>query len=149
MKRKTNKAFITELLILFALLIMVITVITAISIKTRGESLKAKELSEAVICAQNTAEITASARDLSEASEMISQMEGAGDLATEGGAVSFTLTSAEKSVYRVVLEAEPEEGPTGVYVREKISVYEPDDEAAEPLYTLETGNYVKNGEETP
>lgn len=149
MNRKTNKAFIVELLALFALLIMVITVITVISIRTRSESMKAKELSEAVLCAQNTAEITAPAADGQEAAGLIEQMDGAEDVSLAGGFVSFLLAPTKADRYRVTVEVELDPGETGIFTTKRINVYAGDKQEGEPLYTMESGNFIKDGEEMP
>ena len=149
MNRKTNKAFIVELLALVALLIMVITVVSVISIRTRNESLKAKELSDAVLCAQNTAEACAGAEDAGQAAELVGMMEGADEVELSGQQVSFLLTPTSRDTYYVTSVLTPEKGAAGTYVSQAVSVFREDSPEGEPIYTLESGNYIEDREEAP
>ena len=53
-KSKSSIAFIVELFLMFAILLLVIVVITQTLMLTRNQSLKARHLTEAVIAAENT-----------------------------------------------------------------------------------------------
>ena len=63
MKAGKDTAFTVELLGLFILLIMVITIISSVFVMSRAHSLQARQLTEAVILAENTAEAASAAPD--------------------------------------------------------------------------------------
>ena len=75
MKKERNIAFIVELLLLFMILLFVIVVITQTFMKSRSQSLYARHLTEAVTLAEEVAEVSASAEDLSEAADRLGAME--------------------------------------------------------------------------
>ena len=135
--KKSNIASVVELFIMFLLLLIVIVVITMACMTARGQSLDAGDLTKAVICAENTAEVTKEAADADEAAELIGQMEGVSDIAVT--ADTLTATQGE---YRIEAILTPEEGDTGTYVDEQINIYLGDGEA---IYQLHTGSYIKEG----
>ena len=135
--KKSNIASVVELFMMFLLLLIVIVVITMPCMTARGQSLDAGDLTKAVICAENTAEVTKEAADADEAAELIGQMEGVSDIAVT--ADTLTATQGE---YRIEAILTPEEGDTGTYVDEQINIYLGDGEA---IYQLHTGSYIKEG----
>ena len=54
--KKRNTVFIVELILLFLLLLLVITVITGTFMRSRGVSVRAGYLTDAVILAENVSE---------------------------------------------------------------------------------------------
>ena len=150
MSRKNNTSFIVELFILFALLITVITVITVTSVRTRSVSEKARTLTGAVICAENTAEMTAGSRTLQEAAGLIRQMEGASAVETGDGVIRFRITDTSGKgrgqSFDVTLRWEDEARGAGYYIEQTIDVCGQDDD--ETVYSLTGGHYIKaSGEE--
>ena len=135
--KKSNIASVVELFMMFLLLLIVIVVITMACMTARGQSLDAGDLTKAVICAENTAEVTKEAADADEAAELIGQMEGVSDIAVT--ADTLTATQGE---YRIEAILTPEEGDTGTYVDEQINIYLGDGKA---IYQLHTGSYIKEG----
>ncbi len=135
--KKSNIASIVELFMMFLLLLVVIVVITMVCMTTREQSLDAGDLTKAVICAENTAEITKDAADPSEAAALLKQMDGAADINVTGDTVTAT-----QNGYRIEVSLAPEEGTSGTYVDETISIYAEDDNL---LYQLHTGSYLKEG----
>ena len=136
--RKNNIASIVELFMMFLLLLIVIVVITMVCMTTREQSLHANDLTEAVICAENTAEITSVASDAEEAAEMIERMEGASDVITEGDTITAKVNDFQLEVIITL-----EEGDGGTYMDKTIKVYQ---DGKEPLYQLHAGNYSMPGE---
>lgn len=63
MNNRKNAAFTVELLGLFILLIMVITIVASVFVLSRSHSLEAGRLNEAVILAENAAEVASAAPD--------------------------------------------------------------------------------------
>ena len=150
-KRKSNPATIVELFMMFLLLLVVIVVITVVCMTTREQSLDAGELTEAVICAENTAEVTKYQTDAAEAAGMLEQMEGVTDVEVSG---ENTVT-ARQDGYLIEVTLAPEEGSSGTYVDETITIYDAsaadaakgNASAAGSLYELHTGSYIsKEGE---
>ena len=135
--KKSNIASIVELFMMFLLLLIVIVVITMACMTARGQSLDAGDLTKAVICAENTAEVTKDATDAKEAAELIGQMEGVSDVAVT--ADTLTATQGE---YRIEVTLTPEKGDAGTYVDELINIYPGDGTA---IYQLHTGSYIKEG----
>ena len=133
--KKSNIATTVELFMMFLLLLVVIVVITLVCMTTREQSLEAGSLTDAVICAENTAEVTKEAADAEEAAALLAEMEGVKDIAVSGDTVT-----AQQDAYRIEITLTPEAGSTGTYVDENIRILS--DEADE-IYQLHTGSYVK------
>ena len=74
MNRK-DTAFTVELLGLFILLTAVITIVSGVFVMSRSHSLEAKQLNDAVILAQNTAEISSAAPDDGRLLDMLYSMD--------------------------------------------------------------------------
>lgn len=75
MRNRRDTAFTVELLGLFILLIVVITVISSIFVMGRAQSLQAKQLTEAVIIAESAAETASAAPDNDKLLDVISEMD--------------------------------------------------------------------------
>ena len=150
MKKRTNLSFIVELLILFLLLIMMITVITMVSIRARGQSRKARVLTDAVICAENATEMTEGAKDPDEAAARLEQMEGVSSVQVDGDVISFKMDfsagSKPEQSFEMKVNWDEEPGETGAYIEKTVEVFEAD--GKEPVYSLESGSFVKDEEET-
>ena len=135
--KKSNIASIVELFMMFLLLLVVIVVLTMVCMTTREQSLDAGDLTKAVICAENTAEITKDAANPSEAAALLKQMDGISDIK-----VTEDTVTATQNGYRIEVALAPEEGASGTYVDETIKIYADDDSL---LYQLHTGSYLKEG----
>ncbi len=146
MKRKSAITFIVELLALFALLITVITVITVVSVGARGKSRDARVLTGAVLCAQNTAEMTAGASDQEEAAARLEQMENVSSVETDKDVISFRADpdagDREGQSFDVKLRWKEEPSETGKYISRTIEVFEAGE--AKPVYSLTSGRFIKN-----
>lgn len=170
MNIRKNTAFTVELLGLFILLTAVITIVTGVFVMTRANSLKARQLTEAVILAQNAAEISSAAEDEEQLAGMLSGLDGSGaneSFVIGGGedgrlAVLASMDAADSpedaELYLITLRREQEDAAGGrSYARDTIEVFapgtvtqgfeEPVDPSAltEPLYTLEAGTYFDSG----
>jgi len=82
MRSVKETAFTVELLGLFILLIMVITIISSVFVTSRAHSLQAKQLTEAVILAESAAEVSSSAPDNEALFEALSAMDNCKGLKT-------------------------------------------------------------------
>ena len=133
--KKSNIASIVELFLMFLLLLVVIVVITMVCMTTREQSLDAGDLTKAVICAENTAEVTKDAANAAEAADLLGMMDGASDITVSGDTVT-----ASQNGYRIEVTLTPEDGTAGTYVDELIRIY-PDE--GEAIYQLHTGSYIK------
>ena len=133
--KKSNIATTVELFMMFLLLLVVIVVITLVCMTTREQSLEAGALTDAVICAENTAEITKEAADAEEAAKLMNLMDGVKDITVSGDTVT-----ARQGEYRIEITLTPEAGSTGTYVNENIRIYT---DEADAIYQLHTGSYVK------
>ncbi|MBQ9061624.1 MAG: hypothetical protein IJ121_02165 [Eubacterium sp.] len=167
MKKERNIAFIVELLLLFMILLFVIVVITQTFMKSRGQSLYARHLTEAVTLAEEVAEVSASAEDLAEAAERFGAMEQVlevqetqGETGETSGsglvmAMEFAAKNGTRDEYRVELDwveekervdaaerADAADGADtaagGRFVTKQIRVYFADEQ--EPIYTLDAGD---------
>ena len=133
--KKSNIAATVELFLMFLLLLVVIVVITLVCMTTREQSLEAGALTDAVICAENTAEITKEAADAEEAAALLEKMDGVKDITVSGDTIT-----ARQDEYKIEVTLTPEEGNTGTYVDENIRIYT---DEADAIYQLHTGSYVK------
>lgn len=133
--RKSNIASMVELFMMFLLLLVVIVTITLVCMTTREQSLEAGALTDAVICAENTAEVIKDADSADAAAEFIGLMDGVTDVEVSGDTVT-----ARQDGYRIEVTLTPEEGDAGTYVDELINIYPGEGEA---IYQLHTGSYVK------
>ena len=124
-----------ELFMMFLLLLVVIVTITLVCMTTREQSLEAGALTDAVICAENTAEVIKDADSADAAAEFIGLMDGVTDVEVSGDTVT-----ARQDGYRIEVTLTPEEGDAGTYVDELINIYPGEGEA---IYQLHTGSYVK------
>lgn len=143
---KRSTAFTVELFIIFLLLLLVIVVITQTFVGMRSRSAEAKRLTEAVICAQNAAEVISSAGSSEEAKELLAGMDDV-SIPEGGDDAAYIMTLKDEAgredsyLLRVIFSEE--EGDGGSFLESSIEVY---DESGERLiYTLDTGNYL--GEE--
>jgi hypothetical protein len=139
MKGKRSTVFIVELFILFIILLVVIVTITTLSMKTRDQSISAGRLTDAVICAENTAEVTSGAGNVKEAAEMIAGMDD-----TEKPSVKDNVITARTEKFIVRVEVDEEKGTKGKYIKKKIEVFSA--ENSKKIYDLDTGNYVRRDE---
>lgn len=135
--KKSNIASVVELFMMFLLLLIVIVVITMACMTARGQSLEAGDLTKAVICAENTAEVTKYAASAEEAAELIEQMEGVSDVE-----VSADTLTASQDGYRIEVKVTPDEGDVGTYVEETINIY---GDGETSIYQLHTGSYIGEG----
>ncbi|MBR1780606.1 MAG: hypothetical protein IJ751_04285 [Oscillospiraceae bacterium] len=145
MKKKISIASIVELFGLFVILLLVIVVITETFVLTRGQSLRARHLTEAVTLAESVAEITSGADSPERAAELLGRMEGAQPPTVEGervvSRVDFAGQADAGDDYTVCLTLQADTGRAGSYVSEVIEVYFAQDDGA--IYTLSTGNYIR------
>lgn len=110
MKTRNNRIMIIELLIFFSILVFVTVVITGAIVMSRNYSLKAEKLTEAVIIAENTAEIAKSSDSLDDLTEKLGKLyaitskssmesqgmiQAMGSLAADGGPDIFAAGDAD------------------------------------------------------
>ena len=135
MKRK-NLAFTVELLGLFILLILVITVITQVFVMSRSHSLEAKRLTEAVILAEDIAEISSTEKDVDALAGKIGKFDkfsiidtsadtAAGKNGAKDGVIllDYVFGDGNGYTYRVRIDRKSETSDKGVYAEDTISVY--------------------------
>ncbi len=145
MKNRKDTAFTVELLGLFILLIMVITIASSVFVLSRSHSLEAGRLNEAVILAENTAEVSSAAPDNDALRDMLSRMyNNAGHSAVshenseDSGSWNAFFASIkgndavpDEGLYLICVtrrypEGTPEERPDGgAYAEDTIEVYAP------------------------
>lgn len=137
--KKSNIASIVELFMMFLLLLVVIVVITMVSMTARQQSLDAGNLTDAVICAENTAEVTKYTTDVQAAAEMIGKMDGVTDVQVEGDTVT-----ASQEDFRIEVSLSPESDSAGTYVDENIRIFSGGETA---IYELHTGSFISKDKE--
>ena len=176
MNNRKNTAFTVELLGLFILLIMVITIVASVFVLSRSHSLEAGRLNEAVILAENAAEAASSAPDNNALEERLNAMDNntgnavvSKDNSSDPGSWNAVYASlkgddakAEQFVVCVTRsypDGLPEErSDKGTYAEDKVEVYArgnsaPEDigllepsELGEPIYTLVSGTHFDSEE---
>ena len=144
MNSKRYKVFIVELFILSIILMALITIITALSMETREQSVEAGRLTDAVLCAENTAEMTSEAASVKQAAKMIGKMDNVNEPGVSGNVISaktrILTEKGESRVYIVKVTIDVEKGSSGRYIKKKIEVFSGED--ADKIYELDTGNYI-------
>lgn len=135
--RKSNITSVVELFLMFLLLLIVIVVITMACMTTRQQSLQAHYLTEAVIYAENTAEVTATATDADQAAELIGMMDGVKNVQVAGDKITADL--GRDSIYTIEITLSTDKGTAGTFTSEDIQVFR----AGDQLYELHTGSYNK------
>lgn len=168
MKTERNTAFTVELLGLFILLIMVITVISSVFVMSRAHSLQARELTEAVILAENAAEVSSTAADNETLLDRLTNdfdnngrhLAAASESSEDSGITVITAATLKKTdtqdpdkLYIVRVTRSYPEGRD--YAEDIIDVYAPGTADAsdlgrtdpakfgEPLYTLKSGTHLE------
>ena len=120
MNSKRYKVFIVELFILSIILMALITIITALSMETREQSVEAGRLTDAVLCAENTAEMTSEAASVKQAAKMIGKMDNVSEPGVSGNVISaktrILTEKGESRVYIVKVTIDVEKGSSGRYI---------------------------------
>ena len=153
--KKKNTAFTVELLGLFILLILVITIVTQVFVMSRSHSLQARQLTEAVIAAESMAEICSSEQEMDSLAGKLA--DAGGDDATvrvlENGDNGLILALPYEG-YTVRIDRTMQQSGAGVYAEDIISIYDGtlsnDDavalaEGTEAIYTLKAGKFFEEG----
>ena len=171
MNSRRDTAFTVELLGLFILLIMVITIVASVFVLSRSHSLEAGRLNEAVILAESAAEASSSAPDNEALEDRLYSMDnnaghavltrGSNDDTGSWNAIYASIKGDDAKAEQFVIcvtrsypNGSPEErSDGGTYVEDTIEVYardgsEPEDigllepsSLGEPVYRLVTGTY--------
>ena len=174
MRTGKDTAFTVELLGLFILLIMVITIISSVFVMSRAHSIQARQLTEAVILAENTAEASSAAPDNDALENVITKLDNCiGHSCTsietgesKGASVIYAASIKRDNkdtddifLIRVIREynyGTPEErSDGGTYASDTIEVYDAGEKVPEtgsidssvlkdPLYTLTAGTYFSS-----
>ena len=143
MKKTRNLAFIVELLLLFVILLLLITVITKTFMASRSQSLRAKQLTEAVVLAEEAAEVSNAAKDMQDARQLFEGMDQVRSVTEADGSLElfmdFTAEDGSVDGYRVVIDFEEEKNDFSVYSAKTIHVYR--ENVTDELYVLNTGSY--------
>ena len=169
--KKRNLAFTVELMGLFILLVLVITVITQVFVMSRAHSLEARQLTEAVILAENAAEISSSEQDMDALTNRFAGQDGLLDLQgtvntyvesedkyTVTYAVPFRPGNDDYYIVRVARNVDRSHADSGVLANDEISVYAPvgsdadyedvfiTERSDEPVYTLSTSRFFSSSD---
>ena len=142
-ENKSSISFIVELFMLFGILLLVIVVITQTLVMTRGRSMRARYLTEAVITAENTMEIiTASADAPADALEKADNISG---VTEQNGIVKCEIVfggeDGSGETYLISIASDSEPGDTGSLTTYDVKVSLKDRE--EVLYELRSGRYER------
>lgn len=156
MKNRKDTAFTVELLGLFILLTMVITTVAGVFVMSRSHSLEAKRLNEAVILAQNAAEVSSAAPDDASLQDMLKDMDNntgntaaQREISGEEGSWNAIYASVKKDgassddlfivcVTRRYPEGRPaERTDKGAYAEDTIEVYAAGTAGSDDLNSLE------------
>lgn len=120
---------------------------------SRSHSIQAKRLTEAVIIAESTAEISSTEKDINKLADRLTDLSKEGKtaearLSDDGGVIMFSRSLGKSGGYEytVRLERSSQSSGAGDYCEDRISVYSSDETGAsdalpEPLYTLKSGKY--------
>lgn len=140
---KSSIAFTVELFMLFGIMLLVIVVITQTLVMTRGRSVQARHLTEAVIAAENTMEIISSSADAPadglKAADNISGVTEQGD--TIECETVFDGKDGSGETYSISVITGSEAGEAGSFESYEVQVSLKDEE--EILYSLKSGVYER------
>ena len=147
MSKRKNFAFIVELFLLFALMLLVTVVLTRAFVTSRTQSLYAKHKTEAVILAERVAEISMASEDWEKACRLIEEMDEVRSFRSDSSGASFTAkVNSEDPVgaeYEIVVDWDAQDGKTGSMNSKTIYLYYGD--AEDPIYVLSSGTFRKEG----
>lgn len=145
-KKQHITAFYMEMLVLIAVFVVVILILTKIFALSRQQSARAEILTNSVYLAENAAEMVA-ASDSQETFRALLEREGKIQILESGDGRTFRVRydndrkQAEQGAYRLDVEWKPEDSLGGSLVKSVITVYW--GEETEPVYTLETGLFLR------
>ena len=144
MARKKNISFIVELLLLFVLMLLITTVLVRAFVTARDRSLYAKERTEAVILAEQVAEISMSSGGRDEAFRLIAGMDGVEGFESSGNEAGFSACLGSGTPFRLRVVWTEENGSSGTMASQLISVFRQEGEEV-PVYELKSGAFRKGG----
>lgn len=153
-RERTMTAFYLETVLMVIIFVLVIMILSQVFGLSRKQSTEAELLTNAVCLAQNTAEAVAASGSEKALLELLDE-NGNAVLTKTDGAPSLTAyydagmhpvaeASAGEESLRVEVTLNPSPGETGDLVASDIAVYEGSGD--KPVYTLQTGVYVKRQE---
>ena len=137
MKSNGGIRYIVELFIMLIIMIFVITILVTAFVKSGSLSTDAADLTEAVSLAESIAEISDTCADDAECMDRLKGTSLMSGLSIDGGVI----TGESGDDYSVELLRTEKEGDGGVLVLSEIKVSHKG--GSEPVYTLDTGNYLK------
>jgi hypothetical protein len=122
-----------------------------VEMKSRQQREHASQLTQAVVCAENIAEVTSGTKDIHEAADMIGKIEGSGEAVIKGNEIVTAVSSgsghedeydgADTWEFDVTVRVGKKKGQTGVLLTKDISVFLKG--KADPLYELDAAGYAK------
>jgi len=140
MKSNGGIRYIVELFIMLIIMIFVITILVTAFVKSGSLSTDAADLTEAVSLAESIAEISDTCADDAECMDRLKGTSLMSGLSIDGGVI----TGESGDDYRVELSRTEKNGDGGVLVLSEIKVSHKG--GSEPVYTLDTGNYLKGAD---
>ena len=138
-KQSRFTAFYLETLILIVVFIAIILVLTQVFGLARVQSVKARQLTDAVVLAGNAAEAVSASRTEEELLELLNERDNAIAMPDDAGITARydeRLQPDASGGYRVDVSWVPEETETGTMIRSVVEVHWNDGEI--PIYLLET-----------
>ncbi|MBR3295630.1 MAG: hypothetical protein IKI62_05235 [Clostridia bacterium] len=138
---KMNIRYLVELVITLLLILFVVVVLTKVFATAKLNSVYAKDLNEAVLIAENVAELGISSHDREEFLDKISKVETVKDL-SDGDEITFSMSlSPETAQDRYLVRAtfEEESYPAGKICEMEVSIM--DAESRQEIYCISTGKY--------
>ncbi|MBQ3273767.1 MAG: hypothetical protein IJH51_00555 [Christensenellaceae bacterium] len=140
MKSNGGIRYIVELFIMLIIMIFVITILVTAFVKSGSLSTDAADLTEAVSLAESIAEISDTCADDAECMDRLKGTSLMSGLSIDGGVI----TGTHGDDYSVELSRTEKNGDGGVLVLSEIKVSHKG--GSEPVYTLDTGNYLKGAD---
>ena len=142
--RGHSTAFYIETLVMIMIFVVIILVLTKVFAIAKADSINAKELTNAVAMAQNTAEVIQSSESKD---EFITLMDEDGNVTEDGDTVVIRYDKDNKAdsqgIYAVNVTWTPKKTDAGELVTSDISVIYGDDE--DSIYDMSTKVYIKEG----
>lgn len=148
MKNKPNIRYIVELVITLLLVLFIAVVLVSMFVLSKGRSDYAQNMTEAVKLAESIAELNYGTDDEAEFVALLQNMDNVVSVVQTDHEIMLQMygnnNKQDQDTYLIIINRSRQEADYGKLIYDDIEVFAQD--AAEPIYSLQTGNYISGKE---